>query len=214
MQKKRFRLRRLSVLLTVSVLLSGLLQVGSPSAYAIETDIPSLHSVFNGYFPVGVAVEPNRLDTSDPHEALVAKHYNSLVAENVMKWKAIEPTEGNFTFAEADKILDYAKAHNMKVRVHALLYHHSLPSWVYKDANGNTVTRDVLLGRVKRHIDAMIDHFNQPQYKGIVDRYDVGRTTATRWINSIPLSDRISSRKRSSIRRPPWRATTIRPRCS
>ncbi|MDK2806158.1 MAG: endo,4-beta-xylanase [Thermoanaerobacterium sp.] len=127
----------------------------------IQNDIPDLSSVFKDYFPIGVAVDPSRLGDTDPHAQLTAKHFNMLVAENAMKPESLQPTEGDFTFDNADKIVDYAIAHNMKMRGHTLLWHNQVPDWFFQDPNDPTkpASRDLLLQRLKTHITTVLDHF-------------------------------------------------------
>ncbi|WP_051585735.1 endo-1,4-beta-xylanase [Caldanaerobius polysaccharolyticus] len=127
----------------------------------IQENIPDLHSVFSDYFPIGVAVEPNRLADSDPHSQLVAKHFNMLVAENAMKPISLEPTEGNFTFNNADAIVDFAIAHNMKMRGHTLLWHNQVPDWFFQDPSdpSKPASRDLLLQRLQTYITTVLNHF-------------------------------------------------------
>lgn len=127
----------------------------------IQNDIPDLSSVFKDYFPIGVAVDPSRLGDTDPHAQLTAKHFNMLVAENAMKPESLQPTEGNFTFDNADKIVDYAIAHNMKMRGHTLLWHNQVPDWFFQDPSdpSKPASRDLLLQRLKTHITTVLGHF-------------------------------------------------------
>jgi len=139
------------------------IQVGgiSNNQITIQNDIPNLYSVFKDYFPIGVAVDPSRLNDTDPHAQLTAKHFNMLVAENAMKPESLQPTEGNFTFDNADKIVDYAIAHNMKMRGHTLLWHNQVPDWFFQDPSdpSKPASRDLLLQRLKTHITTVLDHF-------------------------------------------------------
>src|SRR5262245_54337322 len=83
----------------------GLAQTPAPATDAgleIQNDIPSLQQVFSGYFTIGAAIWPG--DISGPHSELLKKHFNSITAENAMKWAVIEPTEGDFNFAPADAL--------------------------------------------------------------------------------------------------------------
>ena len=65
---------------------------------------------------------------------LLTKHFNSITSENDMKWDATEPTLGTFTFANADAQVAFAKANNMQVRGHTLVWHAQTPAWVFNDA--------------------------------------------------------------------------------
>ncbi|ORX23087.1 cellulose 1,4-beta-cellobiosidase [Thermoanaerobacterium sp. PSU-2] len=133
----------------------------SNNQITIQNDIPDLYSAFKDYFPIGVAVDPSRLNDTDPHAQLTAKHFNMLVAENAMKPESLQPTEGNFTFDNADKIVDYAIAHNMKMRGHTLLWHNQVPDWFFQDPSdpSKPASRDLLLQRLKTHITTVLDHF-------------------------------------------------------
>ena len=56
---------------------------------SIQTDIPALKDVYADYFEIRAAVEPKHL--SGVHKELLDYHYNSLVAENVMKPESLSP---------------------------------------------------------------------------------------------------------------------------
>ena len=132
-----------------------------PPAVA-ETDIPSVYQTLASYFPVGAAVIP--ADIQGQAAVLLAKHFNSITSGNDMKWDATEPTEGNFTFAQADAEVAFAKANGMRVRGHTLVWHNQTPAWVFNDASGNPMTatpenRALLIQRMQRHIQAVMSHF-------------------------------------------------------
>jgi len=127
-----------------------------------ETDIPSVYQTLAAYFPVGAAVIP--ADIQGQAGVLLAKHFNSMTSGNDMKWDATEPTEGNFTFAQADAEVAFAKANNMRVRGHTLVWHNQTPAWVFNDASGNPMTatpenRALLIQRMQNHIQAVMSHF-------------------------------------------------------
>src|SRR5262249_5262174 len=63
----------------------------------IQTDIPSIAQTFADFFPVGAEV--GVADLTGPHAQLLTKHYVSIVSGNDMKWDAMEPQEGKFSFA-------------------------------------------------------------------------------------------------------------------
>lgn len=126
---------------------------------------PSLFRKYEGLFPIGAAVDPTSRQT---HAALLEQHFNSVVAENEMKFESVEPTEGVFDYAEGDALVAFARAHGMKVRGHTLVWHRQTPDWVFVDAAGAPASRDVVLARLKHHIDNVVGHF-----KGSVYAWDV-----------------------------------------
>jgi len=128
--------------------------------------LKGLKDYYSGYFPIGVAVSPSSL--SGAQSELIKKHFISLTAENVMKPAPIHPEENKYYWDNADLIVNYASANGMKMRGHTLVWHKQTPSWMYKDASGNTVTKEVLLARLKEHITQVVSH-----YKGKVYSWDV-----------------------------------------
>jgi endo-1,4-beta-xylanase len=102
------------------------------------------------------------------HAAVLTKHFNSITPENDMKFDALEPTENNFTYGTADKIVAFATSNNMKVRGHALVWHRQNPSWVFSNGSGGNASADVLLARMKNHISNVVRH-----YRGKVYAWDV-----------------------------------------
>jgi beta-glucosidase len=133
----------------------------------IQNDLPSLYRTFENYFPIGAAIWPG--DVNGTHSELLKKHFNSITAENAMKWAVIEPTEGNFNFAPADSLVAFARSNHMLVRGHTLCWHKQLPRWLFKDASGNPMTptpenKALLLRRLENHIRAVVSHYKDDVY--------------------------------------------------
>lgn len=126
---------------------------------------PSLSRKYERLFPIGAAVDPT---SRQSHAPLLVQHFNSVTAENEMKFESLQPTEGTFDYANADALVAFAKEHGMKVRGHALVWHRQTPDWVFQDAAGAPVSPEVLLARLKSHIDNVVTHF-----KGSVYAWDV-----------------------------------------
>lgn len=144
--------------------------LANPAPLHIQGEVPSLKKELAPYFPIGTAIEPNMLNASDPNNALIIKHYKSLTAGNFMKVDAMEPTEGNFNWSTADKLVQFAQKHNMLIRGHNLLWHNQMPSWYFVDPNDSTklASRDLLLKRLKTYISTVVGH-----YKGKIQYWDV-----------------------------------------
>jgi endo-1,4-beta-xylanase len=127
-----------------------------------ERDIPSVHEAFAGLFDVGAAVWQG--DLTGEHAFLLSKHFNSLTSENDMKWGSLQPTEGTFNFANADAQVAFARARNLPVRGHTLVWHQQNPAWLFNDATGAPMTptpenRALLLQRLEDHIRTVVSHF-------------------------------------------------------
>ena len=120
-----------------------------------------------GRFLIGAAVPARRLD--DPRlAALVAQQFDCLTAENEFKPRSLQPQPGKFHFAAADRIVDFARRHGMKVVGHTLCWHSQSPAWMFRGPDGKPLPRDEALRNLKDHIDAVVGHF-----KGKVIGWDV-----------------------------------------
>ena len=127
----------------------------------IEDGIPSLYESYKDYFLVGGAVNPWDFGNNSLTEQLVDKHYNIMTAENNMKPEALQKEEGKFTFEEADKLVDYAKANNIVMRGHTLVWHSQVPDWFFKDKDDPTklASKELLLERERTHIRTVLNHY-------------------------------------------------------
>lgn len=126
-----------------------------------------LKDYYKNYFPIGVAVSGR--DISDSAERkLILHEFNSLTPENAMKMGPIHPEENRYYWKDADAIVAFARANGLRVRGHNLCWHEQTPPWLFKDASGNLVTKDVLLKRLKDHITTVVN-----RYKGKIYAWDV-----------------------------------------
>jgi endo-1,4-beta-xylanase len=121
----------------------------------------------HGRFLIGAAIASRQLD--DPKlAALVAQQFDCLTAENEFKPRSLHPQPGKFNFATADKIVEFAGRHSMKVVGHTLCWHSQSPTWLFRGPEGKPLPRDLALRNLKDHIDAVLEH-----YKGKVIGWDV-----------------------------------------
>lgn len=144
-----------TILLIVTTILSAAAQ-----------DNKGLKDYYAGYFPIGVAVSPQVL--KGPEADLIRKQFNSITAENAMKMGPIHPEEGRYNWAPADAIVSFAQENGMRMRGHTLCWHNQAPDWLFVDKNGNTVSKEVLLQRLKAHITEVVT-----RYKGKIYAWDV-----------------------------------------
>lgn len=129
----------------------------------------TLKDALNDHFLMGVAVNAFQTNGADSMaNVLIKKHFNSIVAENCMKSALIQPSEGKFTFDDADRFVEYGEKNNMFIIGHTLIWHSQSPQWLYVDDQGNPVSREVLIERMKNHIFTVVG-----RYKGRVHGWDV-----------------------------------------
>ena len=94
------------------------------------TDLPLRELADRVRLPVGTAVDMQALADDARYRRTVAREFSSVTAENVMKWEAVEPTQGQYTVGQADGLVAFAGAHGQKVRGHTLVWHNQLPAWL------------------------------------------------------------------------------------
>ncbi|NLU95356.1 endo-1,4-beta-xylanase [Chitinophaga sp. Ak27] len=153
----------IAILLVVTISLSCVAYRGRSAALQ---EAPGLKDYYRDYFPIGVAVSTRALHTEEA--GLVIRQFNSVTPENAMKMGVIHPGEQQYNWREADSIAAFARRNGMKLRGHTLVWHNQAPGWIFKDANGQQVSKDVLLQRLKEHITTVVK-----RYKGIVYAWDV-----------------------------------------
>lgn len=141
------------------------LRMDTPTADATQ-QARGLKDYYSDYFPIGVAVSPRALKTDEAK--LIVQQFNSLTPENAMKMGPIHPKETEYNWKDADSIIAFAQRHNLKVRGHTLCWHNQTPSWLFVDNNGSSVSKDVLLQRLKEHITTVVG-----RYKGKIYAWDV-----------------------------------------
>jgi GH35 family endo-1,4-beta-xylanase len=108
------------------------------------------------------AINPTYLD--DPKfAAVLAEQFNSLSPENELKWAFIHPTEGHFTWEMIDRLVDFAKAHDMVVKGHGLISSCCNPDYLL-----NITSPTAFRAAMTAHFEAVMH-----RYSGKVDRWDV-----------------------------------------
>jgi endo-1,4-beta-xylanase len=126
----------------------------------------TLKEAYKDFFPVGVAVAPGNL--TGPEAELIVKQFSSLTPENAMKMGPIHPEPNRYVWQGPDAIVAFAQKNGMKVRGHTLCWHNQTPKWFFTDSIGGQVSREVLLGRLRQHINEVVG-----RYKGKIYAWDV-----------------------------------------
>ena len=122
-----------------------------------------LKDAYKDYFMIGVAVNQRNVSNAE-QQALIKREFNSMTAENDMKPEPTEPTEGQFNWAGADRIANFARQNGIKLRGHCLMWHSQIGKWMYED----NPTKEVFYKRMKNHIQAIVG-----RYKDVVYCWDV-----------------------------------------
>ncbi len=130
---------------------------------------PVLKDVFRQSFLVGAALNATEVSGTNSGEVeLIEKHFNTITPENVLKWESVHPLPDKYDFADGDRYVAFGQKHGMFIVGHTLIWHNQTPDWVFKDQNGNPLTREALLVRMRDHIHTVVG-----RYKGKINGWDV-----------------------------------------
>ncbi|MDT0443928.1 endo-1,4-beta-xylanase [Streptomyces johnsoniae] len=156
--------RRAAVVFAAGALLSGAAMHGSAQAQDPSTQAETLREAAEaqGKF-IGSAIADHRLSDAT-YNGIASTEFNSVTAENVMKWESIQPSRGSFNFAAGDRLVDFAQANDQQVWGHTLVWHSQLPDWV---ENGGFDAAE-LTEITDEHITTVMDH-----YEGDIAYWDV-----------------------------------------
>ncbi len=151
-------------------------------------DLPPLKDAFKGSFLIGAAIDfPRRSAGQESLEVAIAtKHFSAITPENSMKPMLLQPAEGRFNFAAADRIVELAEKSGAVPVGHCLVWHSQTPRWFFEGPDGQPAGRELALARMRQHISAVVGH-----YKGRVKQWDV-------------VNEAISDGHDQLLRQSPW----------
>jgi endo-1,4-beta-xylanase len=150
----------------------------------LRTLVPTLRSLADKHdILIGAAVSASLLIERDYTQTL-SREFNILTTENALKFQPVHPIRNQYSFTDADAIVSFAEANNMKVRGHTLVWHNQLPGWI----NQGTFTREEWINILHDHITTVVS-----RYKGRIYAWDVvneavaddGSLRNTVWLQGI-----------------------------
>ncbi|MCL7764726.1 endo-1,4-beta-xylanase [Polaribacter sp. Z014] len=116
-------------------------------------------------FPIGTAININRLLNDAKLQKLQIENFNSITATSDMKMQSILPVENQYNWKTADTILQYATKHNQRLFGHNLIWHSSTPKWVEEKGEKDSIwLGDFMQQYIKTYVG---------RYKGKVAAWDV-----------------------------------------
>ncbi|KOX31093.1 1,4-beta-xylanase [Saccharothrix sp. NRRL B-16348] len=111
---------------------------------------------------LGTAVNLTALADDDVYREWVATQFDSVTAENEMKWAELEPTRGQHDWDRADELIAFARANRQTVRGHTLVWHNQNPAWLAD------LPADELGAVLKDHVQTTVRRF-----RGEIRQWDV-----------------------------------------
>ncbi|MFS0733526.1 endo-1,4-beta-xylanase [Microbacterium sp. 1P10UB] len=110
-------------------------------------------------FLIGAAVALGPLASDPDYAGHVVGDFGALTIENAMKPQALSPRRGEYTFQEADAIVDLARSKGIAVHGHTIAFSEAMPAWMRELPAGTVEERrgsaDILLD----YITTVVTHF-------------------------------------------------------
>jgi GH35 family endo-1,4-beta-xylanase len=131
--------------------------------------VPMLKDIYAKDFLIGAAIDFRGFGGYSERELQIIKsQYNVLTPENSMKPGPIHPEEDQWNWTAPDALVKFAEENHMQVVGHTLVWHAQTGAWFFRGENGEPVTREKALARLKTHIQMVVGHF-----KGRIKGWDV-----------------------------------------
>jgi endo-1,4-beta-xylanase len=140
-------------------------------------DIKPLKDSFKDYFMMGNIFDPPDVSDTEPYtinKEYLTRHYNILTPQNQMKPQYMSgrnsTTPGEYdeaAIATAKRMIAAARAKNIKILAHCLLWHSQIPTW-QANLRTSTESKDVVLGYLREYVTDIVTEF-----KGTVYAWDV-----------------------------------------
>ena len=132
-----------------------------------DLSLPSLAETYKDYFMIGNVMSAHQ--TADTElTAMYKHHYNLVTAENDMKPLYLSPAKSQYNFTNADTLINWAAANNLKVHGHTLVWHSQSAAWLTTGADGKPLTRAEARANMEEYITKVAGHF-----RGKVISWDV-----------------------------------------
>jgi endo-1,4-beta-xylanase len=152
-------------------LISRILRFAAAGAFAVAGKgfaAPStLREATGGNPLIGCALGTQDID-NPPLARLVARQFDCLTADNQMMPAKLVDESGRYTFADGDRIADFAQDHGLKFFGQMFVWHHVTRAWLFEDARGRPLPRAQALSNLRSYILAVGRH-----YRGRVTAWNV-----------------------------------------
>lgn len=105
----------------------------------------------------GAAVDYGPLVNEPVYAQILAEQFSDLTPENATKWGSLQPVEpGEWDFAQADAIRDFAEDNDLAVKGHTLLWHQQQPPFITPESTPRQLER-----YAERHIQRAVHRYRR-----------------------------------------------------
>lgn len=129
----------------------------------------TLKGAYQGIFHIGAAVNQQQFEERDSRgNPIIAAQFDTISPENALKWQSVHPRPDAYDFAAADRYVAFGEKRKMFIIGHCLVWHSQTPRWVFQNEQGEPLSREALLDRMRDHIRTVVG-----RYKGRIAGWDV-----------------------------------------
>lgn len=134
-------------------------QAPTPSAAGGAQGLKDIAKAKGLRFGTAISAGPNQFGNA-AYRALVERECGIIVAENEMKWQALEPRRDAHNFGPADAMLAWARDKGIAMRGHNLFWQAEkwVPAWVAKEDFG-AQPRQGAERLMRKHVQTVCQHF-------------------------------------------------------
>lgn len=164
--------------------------VGPMTPAIADPKVSPLKDAFKGQFLIGTALDYPALRGRAPMDvALATTHFDAFTPGNSLKPDSVQHIEGQFNFTDGDRMVELAEQCGATPIGHTLVWHQQTPKWFFQGPDGQPVSRELALARLRKHIATVVGH-----YKGRIKQWDVvneaindgpGLLRETPWLKAI-----------------------------
>jgi endo-1,4-beta-xylanase len=116
----------------------------------------------------GTAIDAEVLASDKRYATIAATEFNSVTAENAMKWESVEPAQGRYDWSQADEVVEFAEKNDQAVRGHTQVWHSQMPKWLTAGIKDGDFSQTEVRSIMKNHVIQVTKHF-----KGKISQWDV-----------------------------------------
>ena len=145
----------------------GLIIISCSNSYLQKTELVKKNSLsknFKSSFFIGAAINEDQILGNDKQSLnIIENEFNTITAENCMKWVFLQPEPNVFDFKLSDKYVALGKRNKMQIVGHTLVWHSQAPDYI------NNINDVKLLSTyMENHIKTVVT-----RYKDDVASWDV-----------------------------------------
>ncbi len=129
-----------------------------------ESPMAAIENLKQAPYPIGAAININKLKNDEKYRSLVKVEMSSITAENAMKMNSISQGRKSYFWDDADYLVSFAMQNNMRVHGHTLIWYKNIPGWINSFSGTNEDWKAIF----KEYIQDVVG-----RYKGKIASWDV-----------------------------------------